>query len=513
MAALPRPVRSLLRAALGFVGWAQRVLVPPWCRACLGRYAAGVLQALPTAALVAAVVHLGQDLVAPMELALQSLVHGAAVDLATRADQGPAPRLRPGVIRIDAAQFHGEFRERSPLDRCVLADWIKRELGESRVASLTIDLDLSPTRVVAEALYGRAKPPDAATKAAVAVATASGSAASAASSQPASADMPAEAATVPQVDLRDQVCQLRLDKELRRDGNAKRLVLLMPGASSDEQHQLWTQQWVLDSRDAGIRFGHGQLIRRFGLVASYPRCEAGVPAIGLLTAHLLGRVPSTGPSCSGPGALSPGTAPIRWTGLLALDTVSAAASSGDGPRHLMLGAGYSVDDLHVTPLGPLLGVDIHAAIADEPHTQDLHLLSFCVDLVLGAFVFAPVFHGLWGAYFHVLRGQPSLSELLIPVGMVVVGMGLLLGLVLLSAWVLLVSNKLLNVGAMAAGMAVDAAVVSALGSARHAIAPHHPGSWRPTWAKLPQRPVQWLRSVVWCLVVVPVVVQIASHHG
>ena len=70
-----------------------------------------------------------------------------------------------------------------------------------------------------------------------------------------------------------------------------------------------------------------------------------------------------------------------------------------GIRHVIVGTSYSADDQHITTIGKLNGVQVHAAIAAQPRIGRDHLPGFLIDIACGAVLFGPLAYFFWNRFF------------------------------------------------------------------------------------------------------------------
>lgn len=288
---------------------------------------------------------------------------------AAKATQPESTLASAAIVKIDEARFQrpvkdGGYGGNSPLDRCALA----RDLAvllQQPLESLTVDLDLSPA--------------------------------------------------APRADNPASGCQDRLDQLLLDASNAKRLVLMAPAPAQGvlgEDIKAWTQRM----QDACISFGSVELRDTRGQMLHLYRGKGEVempPLSDLIRARLAGG----GARCASVGAdkaaeLEAQTL-IRYQALTQYHQRGGDSLTLSHPcwsdqtcsiKHVVLGAGYSNDDTFQTPIGPVHGVDVHAALAACPVQTALestvwHLVLHLAEVLIGALLFAPVFHTCWKRYY------------------------------------------------------------------------------------------------------------------
>ena len=148
---------------------------------------------------------------------LRVLTKFSLLVVSSLAAQGPsAPQVlvpgMPVVVLLNNQDFITRYGERSPLNRCTMADDIQQVLGKSP-ARLAVDFDLSPL--------------------------------AAASTE-------------------EQQCQRRLDDLL--DHHATRMLLLVPFAAATEQLLQIKHDWLLARCSHGLNFADGTLDQSMGMV-------------------------------------------------------------------------------------------------------------------------------------------------------------------------------------------------------------------------------------------------------
>ncbi|WP_296000172.1 hypothetical protein [Rugamonas sp.] len=272
-----------------------------------------------------------------------------------------APSQGPVVLYLSEASWQQRYLERSPLDRCRMAEDLQRilDLGPR---TLSVDFDLSP---------GLRE------------------------------DAPA--------------CRAQLDGVL--DRSAARLVLLAPFRVASDALLQRKADWMLDRCRRGVTFGDGGLNLSLGVVIDYrPASDGLADAVGQRgRSHLCADLRQAG------GAerwLRRGAEPydgadgeplaIDFAGFagaasaLALEHPALASVDHWGSRDVYFGGDYGggKEDSFLTSMGPLPGVAIHAAIAwsqAHPVREPSRLLGFGLDLFT-AFVFSLGIGFFWKQY-------------------------------------------------------------------------------------------------------------------
>ncbi|MBY0557142.1 MAG: CHASE2 domain-containing protein [Burkholderiaceae bacterium] len=289
----------------------------------------------------------------------------------------------PLVLYLSENQWQQRYQERSPLDRCKLAEDLGALLARGP-RQLLVDFDLSPAAQETQS-----------------------------------------------------VCQRQLDALL--DQHAQQLVLLMPYRVASDSLLAQKAAWLAAHCQAGVVFGDGGLNVSLGAVVDYvPESDAMADAM-----HERGQVGACAQVARTEGAerwLRRGADPavddaaaeaINFSGFskqvvaLALDDPAVQSIRNWGERDVYLGGDYggSKDDRFLTPMGPLPGVAIHAAIAwtqAHPVHELPHALGFLVD-VLTAFVFSLGIGFFWLRYLKLslhARGFVRENSTLLVIGFV-----------------------------------------------------------------------------------------------
>jgi CHASE2 domain len=354
-------------------------------------------------------------LMASLVLLTQAAWYGVEDYLALKAHElslavpsGPhAARSQIAIIKIDKARHTNPetYAGRSPLDRCQLTRDLDRVLRVEGVKTVAIDLDLSPTE--------RAS-----------FASASASSASYADRH----DRVGQPETLEQTRV-ELECQRRLDALLTDKKNATRLLVMLPSASHHSATNEQITQWQQSMRAAGVQLGSVELNLTRGVLRTYkPDFDPRQPTFSEALRHRLAAQadPASSALPLAPVAQEFGGYPIAF-GVLR-DLFKGGSSTGDdigfdhecllprlkscGFHTVVIGAGYSTDDEHLTPIGALNGVDVHTALAVCPaktksQVSKDHLLVLAMEVALGVFVLAPMMGFFWGRYFQTRWGQSA----------------------------------------------------------------------------------------------------------
>ena len=305
-------------------------------------------------------------------------------NLATPSVQ-PTPDISgngPITLLISEQDYQERYKERSPLNRCILALDIS-EILHRGVKTLVVDLDLSP-------LLGES--------------------------------------------AEEAVCQKQLDKVL--DGAAKQMVLLSPFFADSEKLRAVKHAWMHERCNAALVFAVGDLEKSLGIVIDTRYNKNGVPE--------LVEKSEKGEICADLAAIKNSPEKNRWLkkpdGSAAVKANHSHSTSdpinfrkfsheaivttaGDPrldlvnnwkSRVVFFGGSYGTDDTFLTSMGELPGVAIHAArwVTHKSPVKELNFFAgFALDLVLGT-VFMFVVKWFWKRYVaYALNPNLALREL------------------------------------------------------------------------------------------------------
>jgi len=339
------------------------------------------------------------------------------------------------VVRIDQETFESRYQDRTPLDRCVLAQQLAA-IYAAKPEIVVVDLDLSPALWITGALR-------------------TGS-------------------------VGEAQCEQDLYQLIRLAAAHTKTILICPFPAADahvaanEQKQRWRHNLVADTHEQ-VRFGHAALPVRYGVTNEYFVDPESIYAV----AHAAGDV-TRRPRCVSceqsdhtlpKEKIEPRAwAKLRWmlTSVASDREITAnletlLQTSGDASKPVVFfGAGYSGDDLFLTALGEFYGVEIHAAaFASQSRWSWLsHLVGFVSDLIF-AFIFGLLIAWYWKRYFTWrTAAAPDYAEaariwlIALTVSLAVV----LLMMTLFSRYVLLRWGVWLSPVPIAIGMLIEAFV-------------------------------------------------------
>lgn len=309
--------------------------------------------------------------------ALRVLTKFSLLVVSSLASQGPVEALKfapgmPVVIVINSADFITRYGEKSPLDRCILAQDVARVLSKSP-KRLAVDFDLSPLAVASES---------------------------------------------------EQRCQRELDTLL--DHEAPRLVLLMPFPAATAALLHIKHDWMLARCRAGAHFADGNIEQSMGLVTEQITGES--PELGARLAdqlygeisnHICKSIASTDESERNHWLVEQRssveseieTTPInfpevrRQLAVLPLSSEAFVGLSSLEHSSVLLGGDWGRDDSFLTSIGPLPGVTIHGArLVSLEHPIDRLSRIFGLFCDIGiALCFAWVIERFWEAYVMARR--------------------------------------------------------------------------------------------------------------
>jgi len=345
------------------------------------------VRALLAALFVASLIHTWPALVAPVDLPLRAVIGNVAsrVDDDARPAGSTAPLRHLAIIKLEGEAFRSRYLGRSPLDRCALLADLAPLLTVDSLQTLAIDLDLSPT--TRRALQGA------------------------------------------------DDCDRALDDWLDAHHDRLRLILPLDLALLDQARDPLEKReaeairdWLQTRQQKGLHFARPELDRQFGMVRQHlPQAQ---PGLGVALAEAIcpaGQAPAPGSGlvdyCRSVDALRHALAhpeprqislhklvrQLPPRNRLALDAgtadaLKALAAQGQPIHYALVGAGYTRDDEHATPIGPLAGVELHAAIAANPFERKSSLVDLGLDLLVGV-ALAYLVHALWEKYYLQRLGR------------------------------------------------------------------------------------------------------------
>lgn len=426
--------------------------------------------------------------------AIESYAYLAVSNLSSSWPATPEPQTDPiVVVRIDEPTFRTRYRERSPLDRCVL----NRQLSAIYAAKphlVVVDLDLSPV----EWTYHEQGP---------------------------EAD-------------RERTCQERLEATLTENSSI-RTAVMKPFVSLDSAVADRATRWRRKMERAGISFGDAALPVSYGMTLKYFADDRTLNAEARRIATARRNTDETGAADDGVAhlhtrrkidihAYSAKLLPVLTssTDTLVPETneytdgklvekltkvLPAPAKDGSSNRVVFFGIGHGEEDTFLTPIGLLYGVEVHAAAFASRVSFDVsHVIAFCIDIVFAG-CFGMIIVACWNRYFawhcdgHPLHGELAwLWVVALLVGLTIaVGAAVLVSFQLLSRF-----GWWLSPIPVAAGMLIESCVAGSVESALHRLR-HPPAAappivsarWQTTLATLFNWAV-WGIALLWALAIV-----------
>ena len=338
------------------------------------------VHSLFSALFIASLIHAWPALVPPVDLLLRAVIGNVVSWTAAPAappgnPSGASAPLRDfALIKLDDERFRRTYHGNSPLDRCALLQDLRGVLASTTLQLLAIDLDLSPSTNRAQ----RSQAEDAGS------------------------------------------CDAQLD-QLMID-NHERVLLILPldrdwlradRGQAEATEKVAQKAWLDNMITKQVRFARPELDLQFGMLRQHVLQPE--PGLGVAMAQAIckaDKATSLVDYCRSVARLN--AAAVRGetrqislhvlvNGLpgdnrLLLDGQTGTVLDKLKIRYALLGASYSPDDEPLTPIGPLAGVEVHAAIVANPNEAKSHWLDLALDLLLGV-GFAYNVHYFWQHYF------------------------------------------------------------------------------------------------------------------
>ncbi len=355
------------------------------------------------------------------------------------------------ALLIDSDTHETRYRERAPLSRCELLKDLTR-LYDASPHLVAIDIDISP------AIWTLSQP-----KLPTAL------------SDENHADLAKETPWQTEIDCEENLYRLI---ESGKDSPKPKTVIITPFEVSDRAADLKQrkERWQERMKKAGVKFGRAELPLNYGLVieqypdptsfAAHARAATSRAKNESRTNHIDPRQYAR----VKPVLISDLDRPTNPVDLKAILDETQAAGLRDHPyRIAFFGAAYGKDDLFLTPIGEVYGVEAQAAsyLSDGLHHNSC--LDFLGDVLI-AFVFGIGIAYFWSKYFSSRFSDDAqrrqLARLWI-VGLVVavVLMGFLISL--LSLWLLARLGVWASPIPIAVGMLIDSFVSGSIDQAIH----------------------------------------------
>lgn len=393
------------------------------------------------ATVLASIVELLKFYSFPVDIPFTAVMASSAYSFAE--PEAKDERQALALVLIDQGRFNDKYRATSPLDRCQLHADIRQILAVPGLRTLAIDFDLSPT------LRGK-------------------------SGQ----------------NSTEQACETALNELLTcpsADKSCKgpKIIVALPPSGGDAVP--WTRADAFLSSSFGVVSTHTIDDRpRFGAELARSLCNhavSGKPPACTTTVPTGPHPTDVNISFDSLKYLFKGGEPLQMSDpcLLGKDC---------GIRHVLLGGDYrliagdnsSREDQHLTPIGPLPGAHIHAAIAADPYRIHSHWPAYLIDIFIGSVVFGPLVDWLWGRYFRQRTMQPPGSGLRDPglayLWLLAIFLSLV-SIVLLALFIATAAYAACGIwiapATMAVGMAIEAFVTGSVNGAKGLLSPHGHG--------------------------------------
>jgi hypothetical protein len=398
---------------------------------------------LVPAIFIACLVHLVHGVSLPLEVPARLVVSNLAAHwLAQHGSSNYPGDSKLAILKIDRLTFKDPVRYggRSPLDRCKLKLDLRAVLAQvPALEALGIDFDLSPTGDKA------------------------------------------------QDDCANEILATLKDKSELTS------TVILPVDSDDRKDSGPWREWV---RKNNVQLADPLLQSQLGMARQHVDDPGACPSLGVALASLRNDLRQsaclTDQRVDRPKEIDPLNIAFHRLALLgqAQKTKESgdqalrfdeqiAALKGKDVTRLIIGPGYDQSDEFLTPLGMLNGVDVHAAIALEPHETHRAWLDILIDIVLGV-LFGAIVHRIWARYFDQRLGS---SRRVGHPGMAYKWLLLLLLLLLVGLLVLPAASTAVTVlwgtwispAPMLIGMTVDALVTGSVTAAVSRLQAHAPG--------------------------------------
>jgi hypothetical protein len=388
------------------------------------------------------------------------------------------------VVEIDNLTYEREYRERSPLDRCVLEQQLAA-IYAAKPQVVAIDLDLSP-------------------------ATWRGSGTPEEQACPKGSSAPCEA------DCQKRLYKMMQDQAIpkgKTDGIAT--VMLQPFSGEDLEARAKRLAWrdcmlnncESDERKGSgkITFANGDIPVEYGLTLKFPRQRDSFSKMVRFMADGCERAPLTERHCHDSewereAFIDSRTYVNDIDVILVKDTTTAPARDPErkqlidkqqltdkiaesldsllplhgeqAPRKVVFfGAAYGEDDRFLTPIGYLYGLEAHAGAYLRHGVDPNEIIEFLADWILATLFGVIGIGSLWERYFHARFSGNALREAAAPLfilWLILRVAAMLAGLVVLATIAFMKFNLWLSPLALAVGMLFDSLVGGAVEGAIHA---------------------------------------------
>lgn len=357
---------------------------------------------------------------------------------------GVGKQHRTVVVEIDDATFEKDLEEKTPLDRTQLKNYLEAIYAEDADPDIVVmDLDISPAmQPLAEWLSKAGTCTD-------------------------GAAFPQQLATTEEQQL----------YTLIKGTASVTTVLLEPFPTTNPQLTCWRQSWRSWMESDHVAFGNGEVPVRYGVHAEISGREDALVKIVERKAN--------GESAENdhneharrldPRQLLKGVQliPLSESSLQGLTSrlkseLESAAELTHKKKVVFFGAAYGGDDLFLTAVGEIYGVEAHAAGYVSDIVEDHHVVDFALDFVI-AIGFSLGIAFFWRKYFDARLSDNAVTRELAKLWII----GLVLSVLCLVVFLSFVSLLLLRRGIwlspipVAIGMMFDSFVSGSVDQATH----------------------------------------------
>jgi CHASE2 domain-containing sensor protein len=358
------------------------------------------------------------------------------------------------VIGIDQDTYEGTFHDRSPLDRCAMANQLQ-SIYAAHPALVVIDIDISPS------IAGSSMTDD---------------------------------------PLQDVKCESQLYETIQNqkqfDRNGKSLantvtVILKPFPVSDNNATKNKIAWCKKMIENGVAFGDGFMPIRLGITQRYTDHALSI-------AYVAKRAGSSRSEVVPKGTMM--NCDANWNevefehkrepiNFLAFSKQSESLTWKDwkekgadiAGKVVFYGANYGEDDRYLTPIDKLYGVNLHAAafISIDNEIKSKKVWGIVIDAIIGL-AFSALVYIFWHLYLKAKsnKRKPIGRELafLFLVALAALLLPFMWAAAAFSEYLVSKHNIWISPLPMAIGMTLDAFVVGAVHAVRHASPAHGPAS-------------------------------------
>jgi CHASE2 domain-containing sensor protein len=359
---------------------------------------------------------------------------------------GFGKQYRTVVVEIDQPVFENEFEEKTPLDRTQLKKYLEA-IYAAKPDIVVVDLDISPMF-----------------KPAADSGTCSGFPASTA---------PGEEGLY------------SIIKDAGTSAEPITTVLLEPFPTENKQLACWRDNWRTSMASKHVVFGDGEVPVRYGVHAELSdkdeslvrKVERAARAESAEHDHSKPDESKAEPARRlDPRQLLKGVqllplskfVPETLTNTLTFELGDAVKLNPHHKKVVFFGAAYGGDDLFLTAVGEIYGVEAHAAGYVSDIVEDRHVVDFGLDFVI-AIVFGLVIAFFWRKYFDARLSDNAVTRELAKLWVI----GLVLSVLSLVVFLSFVSLLLLRFGIwlspipLAIGMLFDSFVSGSVDQATH----------------------------------------------